>query len=493
VWELLNAPWSGWVASGLLLAVAAPILALLSRRVTRLQDEVTALRGKQLDERVEVRRLRKLEDLQDDLLDLLVRLPGLSRELFTSVKLRELPEIVQRIVQRTFEPSQVVVAIRRQPSPVDPRRDDRLVVAAAASSSAPPPLGTEIPVGEGEIGFVAEVQRTLDRGDLSSLPPMERAQIERGSQGLAGFDVIAPMVVERRTLGVIAFAAPPNHRGYHKAVLTLIAQMAAHKLQALADLKKVQSTASTDGLTGVLNKRTLLLRLGEAILEAEDRRDPVTVFLFDLDHFKHYNDRNGHLAGDQLLRQLAGLVTQVTRRDDLFGRFGGEEFLLILPGRSMAEGQIAAANVRRAIAAFGFLHAEAQPLGKVSISGGLATFPNHGRNSTDILAETDAALYAAKRAGRDRVYSPEEAAALSAATMASEDGEVSQREPQDGAAGRPDEAVPGWGREREAEELFAGDAAEVSADDEGERAGADGTEADPGDPDGNGAPRENGR
>jgi diguanylate cyclase (GGDEF)-like protein len=129
----------------------------------------------------------------------------------------------------------------------------------------------------------------------------------------------------------------------------------------------------------------------------------LSVFLFDIDHFKAYNDTNGHVAGDRLLQDLAGLVERRTRRDDIFGRFGGEEFLVVMPETARDQALSAANKLRAAIAEQPFPFGEKQPLGCMSISGGVASYPSNGSDAEALLRAADAALYEAKRSGRNRV------------------------------------------------------------------------------------------
>jgi diguanylate cyclase (GGDEF)-like protein len=127
------------------------------------------------------------------------------------------------------------------------------------------------------------------------------------------------------------------------------------------------------------------------------------VFLFDIDHFKAYNDGNGHVAGDRLLQELAGLVERRIRRDDIFGRFGGEEFLLVMPDTAREQALAAANKLREAIARQEFPFFDTQPLGHLSISGGVASYPSNGSDAEALIRAADAALYEAKGSGRNRV------------------------------------------------------------------------------------------
>ena len=122
--------------------------------------------------------------------------------------------------------------------------------------------------------------------------------------------------------------------------------------------------------------------------------------MMDLDHFKQYNDTFGHSAGDELLSGLGKLLKSQTRGEDIACRYGGEEFLLILPGASMEIALGRAENLRQAIKE---MHQHHHGLKPATLSLGVAVYPNHGDTSLDIIKAADAALYRAKQAGRDRV------------------------------------------------------------------------------------------
>jgi diguanylate cyclase (GGDEF)-like protein len=139
-------------------------------------------------------------------------------------------------------------------------------------------------------------------------------------------------------------------------------------------------------------------------MEKQQRLTTFSLFLFDVDHFKHFNDTNGHLAGDDLLRDLARLLQSCVREGEMIGRYGGEEFLMVLPGVTGEDGLLAAERIRRAIQEHVFDHEKNQPLGDVTVSGGVATWPIHGRTAAEVLQHADEALYAAKGEGRNRVH-----------------------------------------------------------------------------------------
>jgi diguanylate cyclase (GGDEF)-like protein len=221
-------------------------------------------------------------------------------------------------------------------------------------------------------------------------------------------------VFDQDTLGVIVVARP-RRSGDPKAALRLVAQTGAQALHTAAQLSRMKTTAEMDGLTRIYNKKHMEQSLNEFVYRAAcaayDQRaagqaqpaQSLSVFLFDIDNFKHYNDTNGHLAGDKLLQQLAGLVSDAVRKDDVFGRFGGEEFLLVLPHTSATQAMAAAEKIRTLLANHPFPFADKQPLGSMSISGGVAEYPRHGLDAAGLLHAADEALYEAKRSGRNRV------------------------------------------------------------------------------------------
>jgi diguanylate cyclase (GGDEF)-like protein len=135
--------------------------------------------------------------------------------------------------------------------------------------------------------------------------------------------------------------------------------------------------------------------------DAHDAR--LAVLLFDVDNFKHYNDRNGHPAGDECLKAVARVTRGVTRAGHVIFRYGGEEFLVLAPGATLEQAMTEAERIREAIAAAEVDHAAAQPLGCLSVSIGVAAFPTHGRTGRALIEAADAALYRSKQTGRNRV------------------------------------------------------------------------------------------
>jgi diguanylate cyclase (GGDEF)-like protein len=163
---------------------------------------------------------------------------------------------------------------------------------------------------------------------------------------------------------------------------------------------ELERQARTDPLTGAMNRLALAEQMAREISRARRSDRPLSVVIFDLDHFKQLNDRLGHQAGDAALKAVSELTLNELRASDILSRYGGEEFVALLPDTDKARGMETAERLRRRIEARGIDSAEGRVL---TASYGVATFPADGTDFDTLIAHADAALYAAKQAGRNRV------------------------------------------------------------------------------------------
>ena len=175
------------------------------------------------------------------------------------------------------------------------------------------------------------------------------------------------------------------------------------KIVEMEEFEETERSARTDALTGLANRRVF-----QATLEAEIRRSrryrwPVTVLLLDLDYFKDVNDSHGHMLGDLVLERVGGIVRHAVRDADSACRFGGEEFAVVLPETAREGGYAVAERIRRRVEqAFRSRPVDGRDV-PMTISAGLAAFPEDGLHADELAARADEALYGAKHAGRNRV------------------------------------------------------------------------------------------
>src|SRR5436853_3690901 len=159
----------------------------------------------------------------------------------------------------------------------------------------------------------------------------------------------------------------------------------------------------TDPLTALGNRKYFDRALGEALRAARERGEPMSVMLFDIDHFKSFNDNYGHLTGDQVLRLVAMSLKQTIKGQDLTARYGGEEFAVVLPATALRQALTVADHIRRAVMSKELKKkSTGEILGRVTISIGVSML-QPGDSQDTLIERADACLYAAKRNGRNRV------------------------------------------------------------------------------------------
>jgi len=166
--------------------------------------------------------------------------------------------------------------------------------------------------------------------------------------------------------------------------------------------KKFRELAIRDGLTGLFNHRHGEDRLVDEVDRARKFNRDLSLLFIDLDNFKFFNDKHGHLAGDEVLHSLGKLMSGATRDADTLARWGGEEFIIIAPETNEQQACQLAESIRKQVAEYAFPHADQQPLGYVSLSIGVATMSDGIANAEQLLKLADKAVYRAKESGRNR-------------------------------------------------------------------------------------------
>jgi diguanylate cyclase (GGDEF)-like protein len=180
-------------------------------------------------------------------------------------------------------------------------------------------------------------------------------------------------------------------------VLTQVFKHLVTRLREREGQGELERLSVTDGLTGLYNRRHLMGTLANEVQRSRRLRRTFSVLLADVDHFKQYNDTNGHLAGDAALVKMAEILRKMTRGVDTVARYGGEEFVVMLIEAPIATAAAVGERIRARVAAEEF------GSGAMTVSVGAAEYPTHGDTPEELIASADAAMYQSKNSGRDRV------------------------------------------------------------------------------------------
>jgi len=266
----------------------------------------------------------------------------------------------------------------------------------------------------GETVFGLEECWALRRGRMHAVAQVEYGQrcAHVTASNVSGYLCI-PLMAQGEALGILHLRTvnqeSPVHRNPSllftdsgKRLATALAEQIALALANLRLRETLREQSIRDPLTGLFNRRYLEESLEREIRRATRSQRPLSVLMIDLDHFKRFNDTFGHDAGDFLLRELGQLLQANVRGSDIACRYGGEEFSLIMPDATPATAEERAEHIRKSVKSLEAKHA-GQVLGAVTLSVGVAAFPEHGDTPFLLIRAADQALYRAKAAGRDRV------------------------------------------------------------------------------------------
>ncbi len=222
----------------------------------------------------------------------------------------------------------------------------------------------------------------------------------------ADYFVIVPLKAKDKVIGVIFADNIYSRKPITKDDIKMLTMFANHAGLAIENSKLYQQTlylSYTDSLTKIYNHGRFQYLLEEKLKEAKENNQPLSLILMDIDNFKNYNDNLGHPAGDEVIKKIAEIIKNSCRKQDVPARYGGEEFVLILPGTSKEEARIIGERIRKRIADYPFKDKEIQPQGAITVSMGIATFPDDAEDKKELIEKADLALFAAKNKGKNQV------------------------------------------------------------------------------------------
>jgi diguanylate cyclase (GGDEF)-like protein/PAS domain S-box-containing protein len=214
-----------------------------------------------------------------------------------------------------------------------------------------------------------------------------------------------PILAQGETLGIVHFQATTEAPRMDASEVSFKTTFAAQVGLSIANIRlreALRTQSVRDALTGLYNRRYLEETLEREVRRAARAEQSLGFLMIDLDHFKNFNDTYGHDAGDAVLRETALFLAKGVRAEDLVCRFGGEEFVVILPTADLESSRARGERLRSKMSELTIMY-QGKSLGMVTISVGVAALPEHGMSPKQLMAAADAALYEAKRSGRDRV------------------------------------------------------------------------------------------
>ena len=318
------------------------------------------------------------------------------------VDLRQLVEMTVTTLSETMKLQSCGLWLREHESP-------RYQLAAArGASGVPAALDSHAPL----LHILAQVRRPLSLPELASTTSAPE-QLTTLAKSLRA-RLLIPLILHEELIGVIALGQKKSDAAFTSDDLSVLAPLGTTLAIAISnsrlfhELRKTQAEvieqealATIDALTGVLLRRPFLERAHLALANVQAAQQPAAVLMLDLDGFKRINDTLGHMAGDAVLQEVAHRVNRMVRPADLVGRFGGEEFICLLPGVDPADALGIAERMRESVAASPII-VNGRPVAQ-TVSIGLSAAPRDGHDLEALIAKADKALYSAKRGGRNRV------------------------------------------------------------------------------------------
>jgi diguanylate cyclase (GGDEF)-like protein len=312
---------------------------------------------------------------------------AIARETTAVLDQEELLVKVCAQIQQAFQVGQVSVLLRD---------DDGLVLRASQGGfTACAPTGGPLMTTNGLWARALAEGKTLIENDVHALDEYAGFYQETRSR------MCIPLVSFGQTLGVLMLERDVVGSFQESDVKSLeaVADICATAIQNAHYVERVKQLAYLDGLTGIFNRRFFELRILEEIDRARRFNSGMAVLMVDIDQFKRLNDEFGHLLGDEVLRQVSSMFHQQLRKIDVVCRYGGEEFAILLSQTNPQHALGVAEKLRRLVETWQFPGVPRS----VTISAGVATFPDHGTSRDELVKSADAGLYAAKQGGRNRV------------------------------------------------------------------------------------------
>lgn len=333
-----------------------------------------------------------------DQADRLVVLYNIGKAITSTLKIDALLELIYTQLSKVIQSDAYFVALYL---PETHQMDIRILYDEG--KRYPPAI---VDADEGLSSWIVENKKPLLIQDLrKEMDDLPVRPILVGEKKLSRSWLGVPLLIENNLIGLLAVASykPNIFNNTDKLFMEQISQQAVLSIQNARHYEEVTRQAKLDSLTGVSNHNHFIETLYKESEVALSAQSPISLIMVDIDHFKIYNDTYGHIIGDQVLRLTVQAIQSHIKNTDIVGRWGGEEFGIVLPNATTSQANMVANRIRRTLSELPLFDVEGQTIPKPTISQGIATIPNHTSDVNELVVIADRALYRAKARGRDQV------------------------------------------------------------------------------------------
>src|SRR5438132_6756438 len=340
--------------------------------------------------------LRQLQRTVDEL----AVLNEIGKALTSSLDIGEVMHLILAKVSELLKPRNWSLLLRDQ-------QTGELYFKAAVGAGSEMLMHLRLQRGEGIAGWVAEHNAPLIVDDVTA-DPRFAARFDKTSRFHTKSILCVPLTFKGRVLGVIELVNGEGDGSFNTEdlrILSTVAEFSAIAIENAQNFAKVQELTVLDDHTGLFNSRHLKRTLEQEIVRATRFGHPVSLIFFDLDHFKQVNDTHGHQAGSRVLHEVGKLLLKTLRSTDVPVRYGGDEFVILMPETSKDQAIAAARRIGGEIAREEFLADQSYGPLKLTASLGVAAFPDDARDPESLLRVADEAMYRVKATIRGGVLS----------------------------------------------------------------------------------------
>jgi diguanylate cyclase (GGDEF)-like protein len=324
----------------------------------------------------------------------------------------QLPRITKKMTERLPSDAYPAIAVRslkeffhaRQVgyfAPIEGSSDYTLVVGAGFPLDW---LGkVRIAPDDGILGMALQKKMVVSKMDPHSSSGRRPSRPSLEDFMELSPDFVAPVFGISGTVGALVIAGCPFPLEEERINMSMLSDLLSMALQNATHIDLSKDGKWVDQFTGVANRLYFQLRFESEIRRTENYRQALALLMLDIDEFKIINDTHGHYAGDVVIKKMAEIVKKNTRSSDLVGRFGGDEFMVLITSTTEDQAVSFAEHLREKISTTDISIPGTEVRVRITISGGLAIFPSHGQSTAELFRAADDALYASKRQGRNRV------------------------------------------------------------------------------------------